>query len=110
MQPKFKTQMSKGKMKSGNLRLLIDSTKGKVSTVSLLDKEKVVDLVETENVLKSVDELLKKHGLVLKDLGKIEAVKGPGSYTGLKVSHSIANALNFALGRKELKFPEYDIK
>lgn len=89
------------------MRLLIDGTQGKVSKISLFEKEKLIEEIQTENILKTVDELLKKRGLELKDLEKIEAAPGPGSYTGLKVSYSIVSALNFSLGRKVFSLPEY---
>ena len=48
-------------------------------------------------ILPMIDELLKKHSIKLEDIGEIEVNRGPGSFTGLRVGKSIANALSFAL-------------
>ena len=45
-----------------------------------------------------IEKLLKKHGLEYKDLKRIGVETGPGSFTGLKVGVSVANALGFSLG------------
>jgi tRNA threonylcarbamoyladenosine biosynthesis protein TsaB len=36
----------------------------------------------------------------VQDVDEINVEEGPGSYTGLKVGVSVANALSFALGKK----------
>lgn len=48
-------------------------------------------------VLPMIDALLRKHKLKLTDIGQIRVETGPGSFTGLRVGISIANALGFAL-------------
>ena len=48
-------------------------------------------------VLPMIDALLKKHKLSLKDIDEISVETGPGSFTGLRVGVSIANALGYAL-------------
>lgn len=50
-----------------------------------------------QNVLELIDKLLKKQGLVLKDINSIEVDTGPGSFTGLRVGAAIANALSFGI-------------
>ncbi len=66
-------------------------------------------------VLPMVDELCKKHKVVLKDIDEIKVNTGPGSFTGLRVGISIANAFSYALkipvnGKKirELVEPSYE--
>lgn len=44
-----------------------------------------------------IGRLLKQNGLRAKDLKKIEVVKGPGSFTSLRVGVAVANALGYAL-------------
>jgi tRNA threonylcarbamoyladenosine biosynthesis protein TsaB len=44
-----------------------------------------------------IDELLKGHGKTLHDLQGIACFKGPGSFTGLRIGLSVANALAYAL-------------
>jgi tRNA threonylcarbamoyladenosine biosynthesis protein TsaB len=48
-------------------------------------------------LLNLITEILKENSLDFKDLKGIEVEKGPGSYTGLKVGASVANALGFSL-------------
>lgn len=48
-------------------------------------------------LLNLITEILKKNNLKSSDLLGIEVEKGPGSYTGLKVGASVANALGFSL-------------
>lgn len=48
-------------------------------------------------LLNLITEILKENNLEFSDLSEIEIEKGPGSYTGLKVGASVANALGFAL-------------
>lgn len=48
-------------------------------------------------VLPIVQNLLQKHGLQPRDLDGVEVNEGPGSFTGVRVGVSIANAISFAL-------------
>lgn len=45
-----------------------------------------------------IKEELWKRGLGIRDVTQIEANTGPGSFTGLKVGVSVANALGWTLG------------
>jgi len=57
-----------------------------------------MDFHKAQIILPMVEEILKKHRLVLQDLDVIEVNPGPGSFTGVRVGVSIANALSYALG------------
>ena len=59
--------------------------------------EQKIDHQKAQIVLPLMEELLKKHKLQLSDLNAITVNTGPGSYTGIRVGISIANALGFAL-------------
>lgn len=48
-------------------------------------------------LLNLITAILKENNLEFKNLKQIEVEKGPGSYTGLKVGASVANALGFSL-------------
>jgi tRNA threonylcarbamoyladenosine biosynthesis protein TsaB len=48
-------------------------------------------------LLNLIAEILKENNLEFADLSGIDVEKGPGSYTGLKVGASVANALGFSL-------------
>lgn len=50
-----------------------------------------------EMVLKLIDDFLKEHKLNSQDLSEIKVNPGPGSFTGVRVGVSIANAMGFAL-------------
>ncbi len=84
--------------------LLIDTSSNKEIRVGLVIGEKKylmkrkVDFQKAQVVLPMIDELLKKHHLKLSQLEKIEVNSGPGSFTGIRVGLSVANALRFALG------------
>jgi len=59
--------------------------------------EREIDTRKAQAVLPMVDEVLKKHGLSVRNLSSIEVFEGPGSYTGLRVGIAIANALSYSL-------------
>lgn len=61
-------------------------------------KEKKMEARSSQLVLPLIDELLKEHGLIIQNLEEVEVNEGPGSFTGVRVGVSIANALAFALG------------
>lgn len=50
-----------------------------------------------ETIHKKVDEILNKSSNSLKDIDGIVCFKGPGSFTGLRIGLSIANALAYGL-------------
>ena len=52
---------------------------------------------KSQRLLPFIDETLKKKKLTLKDLTEIKVNTGPGSFTGLKVGVSVAQALGWAL-------------
>ncbi len=83
--------------------LVIDTASNKIIKVGL-KTEHGLDIVEqkiavqkAQIVLPLIDKLLKKHKRKLYDITSIEVNTGPGSFTGLRVGISIANALGFVL-------------
>ena len=52
---------------------------------------------KSQKLLPFIDETLKKKGKNIKDITEIEVDTGPGSYTGLRVGVSVANAIGWAL-------------
>lgn len=79
--------------------IYIDTSSNTEVEVSLnIDGEKdvvrqVLDRKRAQVVLPIIETLLKKHELLPSDLTGIEVHTGPGSFTGLRVGVSIANAL-----------------
>jgi tRNA threonylcarbamoyladenosine biosynthesis protein TsaB len=83
------------------MKLFINTTIAKKAVCSLLDeKGKVVSKEVAQDPLIALDRLLKKSRTKLEDLDEISSHPGPGSFTGLRVGASVAQALNFALGKK----------
>lgn len=83
--------------------LHINTSDRKKIEVALKEEGKIIAFKFAENdfgsqvLLNLITEILKENDLEFKDLKGIEVEKGPGSYTGLKVGASVANALGFAL-------------
>lgn len=81
------------------MKLYIDTSQREEITISL-DKEvfKTSSKKEkSQKLLPFIYEVLIKKKLTLKDLTEIEVNTGPGSFTGLKVGVSVAQALGWAL-------------
>lgn len=84
--------------------LHIDTKDKKIIEVSLKQDGRVVKSLSEENeygsqvLLPLIERLLKSQKIEFKDLEKIEVETGPGSFTGLRVGVTVANALGFALG------------
>lgn len=55
---------------------------------------------KSQRLLPFINEILAKHGKNICDLKEIEVNTGPGSFTGIRVGVSVANALGW-----ELKIP-----
>lgn len=51
----------------------------------------------SRTIHKKIDELLRSANKELKDLDAIVCFKGPGSFTGLRIGLSVANALAYSL-------------
>lgn len=84
--------------------MYIDTTDNKKVLVRLtiddeaFEKEKEVAARSAQLVLPLIHELLTEHSLKVQDLAGVTVAEGPGSFTGVRVGVSIANALAFALG------------
>ena len=50
-----------------------------------------------ETIHKKIDQILNKLSISLKDVDGIVVYKGPGSFTGLRIGLSVANALAYGL-------------
>lgn len=86
----------------------------KIDGKEYIEKEKI-GCQKAQIVLPMVEKLLKKHKLNLSDPTNIEVNTGPGSFTGLRVGVSVANALAFALkipvnkkNKKQFVEPKYE--
>ncbi len=83
--------------------LLIDTASNEKIIVGVRIDGKVYKITQkigkekAQIVLPMIDRMLKNHKLKLQDLTGIEVNIGQGSFTGIRVGLSIANALAFAL-------------
>lgn len=83
--------------------LYLNTQDKKVVSVALKkDKKELVQLTEenqygSQLLMPLIVKLLKKSRVEFKDLTGIEVKGGPGSFTGLRVGASVAQALGFAL-------------
>lgn len=68
----------------------------KISGKEYIIKQKI-GVQKAQVVLPMIDKILKRHNLGPKNLTVIQINLGPGSFTGLRVGVSIANALSFLL-------------
>ncbi len=83
--------------------LYIDTTDNEKVTASINQDAKMTltvsaKILKAQAVLPSIVKLLQKNKLTLKDLTEIKVNTGPGSYTGIRVGLSVANALAYSLG------------
>lgn len=83
------------------MKLFIDTSERSEVKVAIVFKDKVYKKIakntQSQNVLQLIDKLLREKKFKLRDIKEIEVKKGPGSFTGLRVGVSVANALGFAL-------------
>ena len=82
--------------------LHIDTTDSEVTKIGFSDLETISVPREKQSqvVLPAIISLLKKNKKTVKDISQISVNTGPGSFTGLRVGISIANALGYSLGIK----------
>jgi tRNA threonylcarbamoyladenosine biosynthesis protein TsaB len=65
-------------------------------------------LRHSELLMECIDELMKLSALKPEDLGLVLAMKGPGSFTGLRIAYAAAKGLSLALGIPFRAFPTLD--
>ena len=84
--------------------LYINTKDQKEISVALKKNGKTIESLSAKNkygsqvLLPLIEKLLKKCKLDYTFLKEIEVETGPGSFTGIRVGVSVANALGFALG------------
>jgi tRNA threonylcarbamoyladenosine biosynthesis protein TsaB len=101
-----------------NIILSIDTSEINTAKIAVEIDGKRFEKVKESKVLKSqttlpmIEELLNEHKLRLSDITEITVAMGPGSFTGLRVGATVANALGYLLdipvnGKKSLAIPTY---
>jgi tRNA threonylcarbamoyladenosine biosynthesis protein TsaB len=88
------------------MRVLCIDTSGPAAGVALLEEERVLFEMQTNNglthsqsILPMVDSALASAGLTVKDIDLFAVVVGPGSFTGVRIGVSTVKALAHAAGR-----------
>lgn len=76
---------------TGNSEKVIVGLDGKKIEKDAQDKKSQI-------LLQLIEDEMRKHGKETKDITEVEVFLGPGSFTGLKVGVSVANALGWTLG------------
>lgn len=96
------------------MKLFIDTSEIATAKVTLGEFTKVAESrkLKSQMVLPLIEELLKEHGYTFRDITEIQVATGPGSFTGLRVGATVANALGYLLGvpvngKKALAIPNY---
>lgn len=95
--------MKNYKEKTKNITLIIDTVSSEKVIVELkinnrrYKAQRKIDQRKAQAVLPIIKTLLEKHKISLSDIQNIKVNQGPGSFTGLRVGVSVANALSFAL-------------
>ena len=82
------------------MKLFIDTSDSEKIVVGFDDKkfETNARQEKAQRLLPFIDELMQKQNKKFKDITEIKVNTGPGSFTGLRVGVSVANALGWALG------------
>lgn len=69
-------------------------------------------IMKSQMILPLIESLLTQHNVSLSDISEIKVATGPGSFTGLRVGATVANAFGYLLdirvnGKKALAIPTY---
>lgn len=92
-------------------QILIDTADRYNKSVSLLKEGKIVGEKKGDlDVVVAIRDLLKENEIKFSEIEEVKANPGPGSFTGLKIGVTVANVLNWALGKKkstEIVLPKY---
>jgi len=89
------------------LILLAIETSGKVASVALATKSKIIaeytirnDLTHSETLMPMVEQMLATSGVDKREIGMLACSNGPGSFTGLRIGAATAKGLAMGLNFK----------
>lgn len=88
------------------MKLFIDTSHQDTAVVAIehggkrYEKTSESRVMRAQMVLPLIESLLQENSFTIHDITEISIHEGPGSYTGLRVGMSVANALAFFLGVK----------
>lgn len=80
------------------MKLYINTTDAKKLIIGLDDERFTTDTVQrhSQKLLPFIEEILKQKGKRIDDISELEVETGPGSFTGLRVGLSVANAIGWS--------------
>ena len=80
------------------MKLYINTTDAKKLIIGLDDERFTTDTVQrhSQKLLPFIEEKLKQNGKTIDDISEIKVETGPGSFTGLRVGLSVANAIGWS--------------
>jgi tRNA A37 threonylcarbamoyladenosine modification protein TsaB len=96
-------------------KILINTSDRKIKSVKIYQVVNGIDTILAEesgdiDIVSTLAKLLLQHKIDMNLVDSVEAFPGPGSFTGLKMGVTVANLLNWLMGKKQLgdlKMPEY---
>jgi len=98
------------------MKILALETSTKYLGVAIAENEKILasfhdkgELKHSAHLIPSIDGILKKCQLRLKDISAIAISIGPGSFTGLRIGVATVKALNLALGIPVIAIPTLEV-
>lgn len=82
------------------MKLFLDTTDNLLTMVKVGDNDfvKRYDKPQDQDIVGAISEALRLSGANWEDIDQIEVNPGPGSFTGVRVGVSVANAIAFARG------------
>jgi len=80
------------------MRLYIDTTDSERVKIKLDDQEFIAE-TRAQELVKLIDKSLKALNKKPEDLTKIEVNTGPGSFTGVRIGISVAQALRWSIDK-----------
>lgn len=82
------------------MKLYLDTTDNLLTIVKVGENDfvKKYDKPQDQDIVGAINEALRLSKLTWKDIDDLEVNPGPGSFTGVRVGVSVANAIAFANG------------
>lgn len=102
-------------MEKNKIDLIIDTTRDKLVLIILYGAKYDLFISKsrkrrhTSMILTEIDALLQKNGLNKDMIETIGVVVGPGSFTGIRIGVSTANALSYALGANVIEINSLEV-
>lgn len=98
------------------MKILAIDTSTKYLSLAIVDNDKILtgfhekeDMKHSSLLIPTIDKLLKKCDLKLKNIDAIALSIGPGSFTGLRIGVATCKGINLALGIPIIAVPTLDV-